>query len=89
MSRANDHIVIRKIKRRLRAVEAVVGEDPDTDAVRTRMVKDEYGWTRVAANGRRISTSGEGYGSKGYAIRMASDLNPGLPLVDEQGHPLT
>ena len=86
-SRLNDRVVIRRVRKRLRAKAFVVGET-ETGGVRTRMVKDEWSWTRVSANGRKIATAGEGYGDRGYTIRIASEVNPGLALVDENGEPL-
>lgn len=40
--------------------------------------KDEAGewrWRRQSANGEIVSTSGEGYGGKSHAERMAFELN--------------
>lgn len=37
-----------------------------------------FRWHRIAANGRVISESGEGYEDMDYCLEMAKELNPGI-----------
>jgi uncharacterized protein YegP (UPF0339 family) len=37
----------------------------------------DWGWRRVAENGRIVATSGEGYRNRDWAVRQAVRLNTG------------
>lgn len=55
-----------------------------TDVV--KVYKDssgEWRWRRVAGNGKNVSTSGEGFISKSYAIDSAQRMNPDIELETE------
>lgn len=40
----------------------------------------EWRWTAVAANGKKVAASGEGYRNRLYAYKMALALYPDVPL---------
>lgn len=42
--------------------------------------KGEWRWHRIAANNEIISESGEGYEDVDYCLKMAEELNPGIPV---------
>ena len=44
----------------------------------------EYRWNRRSENGNIVSTSGEGYKNKSHALKMATELNPGTIIVDNE-----
>ena len=51
-------------------------DNRSNDKVRVfRDRRGEWRWTRRAANNKIISTSGEGYRNKSYAIEIANSLN--------------
>lgn len=39
----------------------------------------EWRWNTVAANNKIVSESSEGYRNRNYTLRMAREMNPGLP----------
>lgn len=60
--------------------------NPDNDKL--EIYEDEAGewrWRRVdSGNGKIVSTSGEGFVEKSYATVSATELNPGVPLADDE-----
>jgi len=41
-----------------------------------------WAWRRVAENGQVIATDGgQGYEREAEAVRMAAEVNPGLPVI--------
>lgn len=57
------------------------------DHVLVYRARDGYRWRRVSANHRIVAESGEAFTSHTYALESATDLNPGLELVDIDGPP--
>lgn len=50
--------------------------------------RGEYRWRRVAGNERQVAESGEGYIRKIDAVRMAKQLNEGLPVFEIEVEPV-
>lgn len=40
----------------------------------------EWRWTRKAGNNETIADSAEGYVNESYALQIAADVNPGVPV---------
>lgn len=45
-----------------------------------RDAEGDWRWKAVAANGKIIADSAEGYVNKSYALKMARNLHPGVHL---------
>jgi uncharacterized protein YegP (UPF0339 family) len=57
-------------------------DDPNDDIV--TVFKDKAGewrWHRIAANGKRVSESGEGFKNRAYAMTSAATYNEGLRIL--------
>jgi hypothetical protein len=62
------------------------GEHPNHDVV--TVFKDKAGqwrWHRIAANGKKVSESGEAFDTRAYAMTSASTYNPGVQLLVDEG----
>ena len=46
-----------------------------------RDTQKQWRWRRIAANGRTVASSGEGYRRRRHAIKMAERMFPDVPLV--------
>lgn len=72
---AKDHVFVG-------IVEALAGSTPsDRDHIQVYQdAKGEFRWQRIAANHRKVATSGEGYVNESTAIDAARRNNPGIAV---------